>query len=131
MKGNKNLVLTVAGLAMVVGFFLPWIDVGGAFTVSGWDFVKSSHVAWHTRMVLLLLPIAGALLALAGLAGGAAAASLGVATGLGVFGYMFFRIAWGFIKTTGLGLWMVLGAAAVAVVFGLAARGRGPKTPAA
>jgi hypothetical protein len=122
MKRDTNLIVGILGVALAVGFFLPWIDGGGHFTLSGWFFVKSSYVAWHTRLALGLLPLAGAAMAVAGFTNSPTAPALGSITGLGVLGYMFFRLAWGFVKTTGFGLWIVLAAAVVAIIVGATRR---------
>jgi hypothetical protein len=114
--------LGVLGAAILFGFFLPWIDVGGAVKVSGWDFVREGSLAWHTRLLLALCPIAGGSLALAGFTRARTAASAGIATGAGILGYVLYKMAYGFIKLTGVGLWMVLAAAALALVVGLTAR---------
>jgi hypothetical protein len=124
---KRDMWLGVLGAAIFLGFFLPWIDVGGAVKVSGWDFVRDGHLAWHTRLLLILCPIAGATLAVSGFTRAPRAASFAVGTGAGILGYVLYKMAYGFIKLTGVGLWMILAAAAVALVMGLASRaGRTP-----
>jgi hypothetical protein len=119
---KRDMWLGVLGAAIVFGFFLPWIDVGGHVKVSGWDFVREGSLAWHTRLLLAMCPIAGGALAVAGFTRARGAASAGIATGAAILGYVFYKLAWGFMKVTGIGLWMVLAAAALAIVVGLAAR---------
>ena len=119
---KRDMWLGVLGAAIVLGFFLPWIDVGGHVKVSGWDFVREGGFAWHTRLLLALCPIAGGSLAIAGFTRARSAASAAIATGAGILGYVVYKMAYGFIKLTGVGLWMVLAAAAIALVMGLAVR---------
>ena len=119
---KRDMWLGVLGAAIFLGFFLPWIDVGGAVKVSGWDFVREGSLAWHTRLLLALCPIAGAALAVSGFTHAHRAASLAIGTGVGILGYVVYKMAYGFIKLTGVGLWMILAAATVALVMGLASR---------
>lgn len=114
--------LAVVGAAIVFGFFLPWIDVGGAAKISGWDFVRQSGLAWHTRLLLAMCPIAGLSLAIAGFTRAKGAVNVALGTGAGILGYVVYKVGYGFIKVTGIGLWMVLAAAAIALVVGLTAR---------
>ena len=119
---KRDMWLSALGAAIVLGFFLPWIDVGGAVKVSGWDFVREGSLAWHTRLLLAMCPIAGLSLAISGFTRARGAANLAIATGIGIIGYVVYKMAYGFIKLTGVGLWMVLAAAAVALIVGLASR---------
>jgi hypothetical protein len=121
-----RMIMGLTGIALVVGFFMPWIDVGGLHGVSGYDLVKNEHLATSTRLILALCPLGGALLALAAFARSAAAAKISVAMGAGVLGYTTFKLAYGFLKVTGWGLWMVLAGGAVALVLGLSGRKTSP-----
>ena len=117
---NASLLLGLTGVAMVLGFFLPFLDVGAVATASGWDIVTSARFAWTTRLAVGALPIAGGVLALAGFAGAAEARKISFAVGATALGFMAFKLAWGFLKVTGVGLWLVIAAAAVALVVGAA-----------
>jgi hypothetical protein len=119
---KRDMWLGVLGAAIVFGFFLPWIDVGGHVKVSGWDFVREGSLAWHTRLLLALCPLAGGSLAVAGFTRARGAVSAAIATGGGILGYVVYKMAYGFIKLTGVGLWMVLAAAALALLVGLTAK---------
>ena len=119
---KRDVWLGVVGAAIVFGFFLPWIDVGGPAKISGWDFVREGGLAWHTRLILAMCPIAGLSLAIAGFTRAKGAVNLALGTGAGILGYVVYKVGYGFIKVTGVGLWMVLAAAAIALVVGLSAR---------
>lgn len=121
-KDRRNTWMGVAGIALVVGFFMPWIDLGGLVSVSGWDLVRDSHISLGTRAIFALCPVVGAALAIAAFGGSRSTATVSVAAGLGVLGYTGFKIAYTFAKITGWGLWLVLAAGVVALIFGLAAR---------
>jgi hypothetical protein len=126
MKTTRaNWVLVGAGVALVVGFFLPWLDAGGLFGVSGWDFVsEASGIDFLTKVILCLVPLMGAALAIAGLGGGKPAANTAMVAGASILGYTFYKVAWVFFKASGVGLWLVLGAALLALIYGLASKSK-------
>jgi hypothetical protein len=118
-------VVVLAGLALIAGFFLPWIDIGGFFQVSGLQMVlhgEGSSTA--ARVALAALPLVGLALIVAAAGNARAARALGFFVGGGILLYFFGSIAWGFLKTTGVGLWLVLGGSALALVAGLSAARR-------
>lgn len=120
---NERTYLGVAGLVLVVGFFLPWIDVGGVLGLSGWDLVRDPHMLDPaTRVILALCPVLGGALALAAFSRSPRAGTLARIAGAGVLGYTSFKVAYVFVKITGWGLWLVLAAACFALIGGLAAR---------
>lgn len=122
---KSNMVLVGAGVALVVGFFLPWLDAGGILGVSGWDFVtENSGIDFLTKVILVMVPLLGVALAIAGLGGGKAAGNMALVTGAAILGYTFYKVAWVFFKASGVGLWLVLGAAVLALIFGLASKAK-------
>ena len=114
-------VILVAGLALIAGFFLPWVDLGGVFQLSGLNLVMHGDGVF-TRAAIALCPLVGGALVIAALGSVKTARALAFFTGGGVLLYFFGHLAWGFLKTTGVGLWLVLGASAIALAVGLAAR---------
>lgn len=112
---EANGTLVGVGIASVVAFFLPFLDVGGPFTASGWDILLAEHAPWSTRLALLALPIGGLSLCVAGATGSAKARLAGFLFGAGVYGYLGYTMVSLFIATTGVGLWLTLAAAAVAI----------------
>ena len=116
---RTQLFMGAAGLALVFGFFMPWIDILGVVDASGWDLVREEHISISTRLVLGLCPIAGIALALAGFGKSRSAARLSMLTGLAVLGYTGYKVAYAFAKVTGWGLWMILAAAFIALILGL------------
>jgi hypothetical protein len=123
MTNKGNAVFIGAGAALIAGFFLPWVDMG-IVTASGWDAVTSGGTDFLTKIILAMVPLLGVGLLVAGLGGDRrAAATAGLVAGTSILGYTAYKVAWTFFKTTGIGLWLVLGAALIALVAGLALRG--------
>ena len=114
-KSNASIALTVAGVALVAGFFLPWFG-----PLSGWDLVRNEHVSLFHRVLFALCPLFGAGLTLSSIIGSRRTALIAVGAGVGVLGYTGYKVADTFLAITGWGLWVVLGAAVVALVVGLA-----------
>ena len=114
----------VAGAALLIGFFLPWLDVGlgGLGAASGLDMVVKGNGLSAVRVVLGLVPLAGAVLLAAAIKGGAALPKVSLAVGLGLLGYGVYQVGRSFLAITGLGLWLVIAAAIVALVAPLVAR---------
>jgi len=119
---NSRLWMGIAGCALVFGFFMPWIDIAGLGGMSGWELVRHEGLSASTRFVLALCPIFGAALAFCAFTRSRAAAAVSLAIGASVIGYTVFKVGYAFVKITGWGLWLVLAAAAVAFVIGLASR---------
>nr|HEX4313727.1 hypothetical protein [Kofleriaceae bacterium] len=107
---DRNLVgwaretLTAAGVAMVVGFFLAWLDV--------FDRVSGFDLAWDSNSTLFLVPLAGIALAFAARGPWARIAALGA--GLLVVGDVMFQIVHG-VLDAGLATWLILGGAGMAL----------------
>lgn len=119
MTKRANVALVVAGIASVVAFFLPFLDLGGIATASGWEILVADHVELTTRLALLALPIGGLALLGAAAAKSDKARLVGVAFGLGVYGFLGVQMVRLFLATTGVGLWVTLAAAATAFVAGV------------
>ena len=61
---NHRMITILASVLLVIAFFMPWISVGGLFSVSAWDLLTGRFEAtlpWGAY-VLFLVPIAAALL---------------------------------------------------------------------
>jgi len=122
-RKSVNGVLVVSGIAAVVAFFLPFLDLGGIASASGWEILVADHVELSMRLALLALPLGGIALIGAGATQSPKARWVGVAFGVGVFGYLGFQMVRLFVATTGWGLWITLLAAAAAL--GAVAMGKG------
>lgn len=121
-RKTANVVLVGAGIASVVAFFLPFLDLGGLVSASGWEILVGDHVPWMTRIAMLALPLGGLGLIVAGASGSKNARLAGFGFGAGVYGYMGFQMVRLFFATTGWGLWLTLAAALVALVAALGSK---------
>lgn len=118
-----HIVLGAVGLVMVIGFFLPWIRLGELVSASGYDLVAREAFSPLTRLVFALCPIGGAVLVLGSVSGARSLGGAGLALGSGILLYSGYRLLQVLFVTTGLGLWLVIGAACIAIVVGLFLRG--------
>jgi len=123
---NKHIPLRVsaivAGLALVIGFLLPWVKIGDMARVSGLELLISDNIVIRNalgvlqRRLLVLVPLGGLLVA--GLAvrniRGLRWAMLGVGLALFVIGLIATLSV--FFHVTSLGLWLV----AIGMVLSLA-----------
>lgn len=131
-----RLFLGSAGLLLIIGFFLPWMNFPGDVhrTVSGWQLVTASDTAIlavigadSQRWLLLLIPGFG--VALSGVAVSGIRHSGPIAAMLGILlvGYGIVMVIILFFQRTEPGLWLVLLGAFLAVATGVIAfvRSRG------
>lgn len=102
LAGWANQVLTVAGVVLVAAFFVAWIGNG----TTGWT------IARHAEHWLFLVPISGAVLALAAGSRSSATRPAAIAAGLLVAGDLMFEMLRGALHG-GLELWLMLGGAAL------------------
>lgn len=61
---NHRMITILASVLLVIAFFMPWISVGGLFSVSAWDLLTGrfeESLPWQ-MYILFLVPIAAALL---------------------------------------------------------------------
>ena len=123
-SARTNWWIVSAGVALFAGFFLNWVDFGGVFGWSAWNAVWDGHGDLLDKAILLAVPVMGVVLALAGLSGGKPAANTGLLVGGLILSYAIYKVAWAFFKTTGIGLWLVLAAAVIALIIGLASKSR-------
>ena len=121
-RKTLNGVLVLVGIAAVVAFFLPFLDVGGLVQASGWDVLVGEGVPWTMRLALLGVPFGGVAMIASGATNYRGARWVGLGFGLSVFGYLGFQMVRLFIATTGWGLWITLAAAATAAVVAVVAK---------
>lgn len=107
--------LAAAGAALVVGFFLPWADLGGWGSISGLDLARESGWANH---LLALAPLAGAGLVAYGLTDRQRARSLGVLTGVVVLGWTTYQAGKDIAEGLRWGGWIAVAGAAGLVASG-------------
>jgi hypothetical protein len=117
-RETARLVMGIVGVALLVGFFMPWVDAGGVASASGWELVDAMRgEGWtSTRVVLALVPLAGAALLGAALLKARWLELLSVGTGLGLCAFGTYKVVRVFFAVSGVGLWMVVAAAVLAVM---------------
>ncbi|MGF1467830.1 MAG: hypothetical protein ACFCGT_17055 [Sandaracinaceae bacterium] len=129
-----RLALGLAGLCLLVGFFLPWlslreigVDTGETVEVSGIALVVADSATYRQvmdpgqRYLVLLVPIFGLALTAIGFLGFRFAGPVGFGMGLLLIIYGLVRVIIVFLQTARVGLWLVLLGAFTALVAGLIA----------
>jgi hypothetical protein len=111
--------LAVPGIALVVAFFMPWIDVLGAIGASGYDLATADGGS-SKQLLLWASPILGAVLAFTALADSKSARSAGLVAGLAVIGPTFYYLGKAMMFGTSWGLWMVVAGAIAMIAMSLA-----------
>ena len=122
MKASTvRMVTIVAGLALVVGFFLPWIDLGIGPNASGLDVVRHTNGASFFRLMVLAVPIGGVAMAFCAFTNSKYTKLVSVLTGLTLVGYGIAKIVQTFFAISGFGLWLVIAASFAALAVPLLA----------
>ena len=125
-----RIVLGTAGLMLVVGFFLPWIEwdreaFSGLNLMLETDPGIREAVGETRRWILLGIPVLGVALTAIGFLGLRGSAAVGAAIGLLLIGYGVVTIVALFFQATAPGRWIIVGAALLALGAGLVALIRG------
>lgn len=126
-----RVLMGIAGLTLLVGFFLPWFhfgpDLPANFAIpalrplSGFDLALRPDLAGTPSGMLWLIPGLGVALAIAAFMGFRYAPQLAVAIGTWCIGYSIYVLLKSFWQHTGAGLWVVAGGVFLVLVFGIAA----------
>lgn len=114
----------LAGALLIAGFFLPWVDPGGFGGFSGLDMVRAGWGWSFARVMLLLIPFAGAGLLAAAVTRSPHAKRISLGIGLAFVGYGAFKAVQAFFTITGVGLWLTILAALLAIAAPLLSRSR-------
>jgi hypothetical protein len=115
-RSSTRLWIGIAGAALLVGFFLPWLDTGFG-SASGLQIVRGTTGASLWRFMMLLAPAGG--LAMIAFALGdrwKAARMTSLVTGAALVVYGAVQTVRLFFGVTGIGLWLVIGGAAAAAL---------------
>lgn len=122
----------LAGLGLLVGFFLPWLRLGQFAALSGLSLMVSSGsavdaLAGPARGFLLLVPVCGAALVGCGWLGPRPSILAALVAGIAIVSFGLFTLARVFFETVGSGMWIVTASALIAMGVGIAgiARTRG------
>lgn len=118
--------LGIAGAALLVGFFMPWVQLGDLATLTGLELVISNNILLRDslgssqRLLFAVCPIAGLALLFLALRGHRLTRYVATISGLTVLGVAIVTALGLFLKITHSGLWIVLLGAFVALFAGLA-----------
>ncbi len=133
-----RIVLGVSGLLLLVGFFLPWLKLADHDAVSGidlvlgsGDFAQSLVGQGSQRYVLLLIPGFGVALTAVGFLGVRYSGQIAALLGVLIVGSGMVTVVIFFFQKTGIGLWLILLGAFIAVAAGTItfARSRSRREP--
>ena len=117
--------LGAAGVGLVVGFFLPWFNLGTLMSVSGFGLVVSSGAAVEGlsgphRALLFVVPFSGLALLATAVRGPRVATWVALASGVFILAYGLYTLLRLFFDATGAGMWLVVGSALLALGVGIA-----------
>ena len=125
---TARVLLVIAGVGFVAGFFFPWLKIGGAaasglgLLVMQGDAVE--FVSWPQRILMFAVPLLGSALLVTGFIGHRIALWLGLAAGIVVIGGGTYTLIRLFFGATGTGMWIVVGSALLALSVALLSLGR-------
>jgi len=122
-----RIVLGISGLLLLVGFFLPWLKLEGDMlrSISGLNIVLPDDEVVRAlagegsqRYVLLLIPGFGIALTAIGFLGVRYSGRISAFLGILIVGYGMVTVVIFFFQRTGVGLWLILLGAFIAVTAG-------------
>ncbi len=120
-----RIALGTAGLLMVIGFFLPWLKLEDLATVSGMQLVIDDNPVIRAlvgddtqRWLLLVIPGFGLALTAVGFLGVRYSGHIAAVMGLLIVLYGVITMILFLFQKTGLGLWLIVIGAIVAVAAG-------------
>jgi hypothetical protein len=114
-------VALVSGLLLVVGFFLPWRQATplDPVSVTGLDIVLKGLMDPSTRYAVLAVPLVGIVLLIAGYVGRRSSLFVGLLAGVSLILVGAWQILSYLAESIGTGLWIVAGAALLALIGGI------------
>ncbi len=124
-----RVLLGAAGLGLVLGFFLPWVSIGGAAAISGLGLLVTQGelvdlITGPYRILLFAVPLLGSGLLVGALSGHRITVWLALAAGIAVLSGGLYTVIRLFLSSTGLGMWVVVASALISLAVGLLTMGR-------
>ena len=108
-----------AGLALLVGFFFPWVRIGDPQTEqSGLGLLGATSMGGAPPVSVVLVPVLGALLSVTAFMGFRYAAYVAIGVSIVLFGYAAYVFFLLFIAHTAVGLWITTASAFVTLLLG-------------
>lgn len=116
----------LAGLSLLVGFFLPWVNSPAAEGVAaashaGYDIAMGQPFETPGQQILWALPALGVLLSATAFMGFRWAGQTAIGIAVAIFGFALYVVLRMFIERTELGLWVVAGGTFIVLLLGVIA----------
>ena len=105
---NARTLLVLTGVALLVGFFLPWFDIGLGGGVSGFSAARRLPTGASFTAMLWFVPLGGLAMIATAVSDLRYARLTSVLVGLALVGYAVVQTVRVFFATTGFGLWLVI-----------------------
>ena len=117
----RRVLAGLAGLALVIGFFLPWRQATtlDPVSVTGFDVITKGLMAAGTRLAVGAVPLCGLALLAAAYVGRRASQLLSLVAGLALLLVGTWQVLSYLALSIGVGLWVVAGASLVAMLAGI------------
>jgi hypothetical protein len=118
-----RVLIGAAGLAMLVGFFFPWVRreleaEGEMVLLSGLSLLQQDSLAGTPAIAVIVVPVLGTALAAIAFTGFRYTAYVAIAVSVLLFGYAAYVLFQLFVQHTGLGLWITTASAFLSLLFG-------------
>ncbi len=118
-----RVLIGLTGLALLVGFFFPWIrrelEANGEMVLlSGLSLLQQDSLAGTPSMAVIVVPVLGTALAAIAFTGFRYTAYVSIGVSVLLFGYAAYVLFQLFVQHTGVGLWISTGAAFLALLLG-------------
>lgn len=116
--------LGFSGLGLLVGFFMPWVVLLKARGGSGFDLLTGRIELLEllfepSRAMLLAIPLFGVGLIGGAVTGHRVALWAALFAGISLLGYGLYTLITVFLATTGVGMWIVVASALLALCLGI------------
>ncbi|MCO4773442.1 MAG: hypothetical protein KDA24_25640 [Deltaproteobacteria bacterium] len=114
-------VALISGLALVVAFFLPWLEQTdiNLRTLTGLQIVLDGEMSSQTRAAVAAVPGLGIILLIAGYVGRRSALFVGLLAGISLIVVGAWQTLSYLAESIGTGLWVVAAASLLAVIGGI------------
>ncbi len=118
-----RVLIGATGLAMLVGFFLPWVrrqleEGDETVLLSGLSLLQQDSLAGTPSIAVIVVPVLGTALAAIAFTGFRYTAYVAIGVSVLLFGYAAYVLFQLFVAHTGMGLWITTGAAFLSLLFG-------------
>ncbi len=125
----RRAVFLLCGLALLIGFFLPWVTAGTAIELSGLGLIFSGGdvvqaISGSGRFLLVMVPLLGAVLIVGAVTARRWTVWVGTIGAGALLLFGIFHVILLFMSSTGLGMWLVVFSSLSTLVFGALSVGR-------